>query len=116
MKYQKLLSVLFCLLFCVQVSFSQDTYFITKEQLNSLIEQINNLKNNNENMKSLLELQTKEYETLEQNYLEKYLAIKKQQTNYQNLLEQYKSKSSIYKYSIVGALVVGFLAGVIVAK
>ena len=67
-------------------------------------------------MMNLLNLQTKEYETLEQNYLNKFLTMEKQQKNYQELLSRYESKSSILKYSIAGAFVVGLILGFVVAK
>lgn len=116
MNLRTLLLVLFCLLFSVQVAFSEATYFVTDKQLSELTKQINSLTSSNESMKSLLALQTKEYETLEQQYLDKYLAIKKQQTNYQNLLDRYESRNSIYKYSIGVAFVVGLVLGFVIAK
>ena len=100
-----------------------DTYYLTQEQLNSLSKQINNLQNSNKNMTELLQqhenklnLQICNYEVLETNYHNKCLALEEQQKNYQSLLNKYKSRSSIYKYSIIGALCVGLIVGVIIVK
>ena len=111
-------------MFCVTSdAFAGGTYYLTEEQLNNLTKQINNLQKNNndmiillENQKSELEKQNKEFLTLEQNYLEKYLIIEKQQRNYQQLLKKYENKELIYKYGIVGAFVVGLLVGVFISK
>ena len=116
MKFKGLLLALFCLFFGVSVAFSEVTYYVTDKQLNELTNQINNLKNNNESMRILLENQNREFQILESNYMEQYLTMNRQQKNYQELLSRYESRNSIYKYGIVGALVVGFVLGVVVAK
>ena len=116
MNLRTLLVTLFGLLFCVQFAFSEVTYFVTDKQLSELTKQINSLTSSNESMKSLLALQTKEYETLEQQYLDKYLAIKKQQMNYQELLSRSKNKESLYKYGIGIAFGLGLILGFVIAK
>ena len=77
---------------------------------------ITNLENNNNDMKNLLDLQTKDYETLQRNYTEKSATTDKQLQNYQELLKLSENKNLIYKYGIAGAFVVGVLLGVFVAK
>ena len=115
-KFIKSLSVLLCLFYGLSVCFASDTYYLTQEQLNELIVQINNLQSNNNDMKLLLESQKNEFQILEKNYLEQYLTMKKQQQNSKELLSRYESRESIYKYSIIGALVAGLLVGIIIAK
>ena len=116
MKLKKLLLVLFCLLFCVSVASSQGTYYLTDEQLNNLIKQIDNLQSNNKSMILLLEKQKTELATLEKNYETSYLTMTKQQQNYEQLLSKSKDRELIYKYGIVASFVVGLIAGIVIAK
>ena len=74
------------------------------------------LQNNNKNMMNLLELQTNEYETLKQNYSDKFKPMEQQLTNYQNLLNRSDNKNSLYKYAIGVAFAVGIVLGVVLVK
>ncbi|MBQ2219729.1 MAG: hypothetical protein II417_02910 [Elusimicrobia bacterium] len=67
-------------------------------------------------MKLLLESQKNEFQILEKNYLEQYLTMKKQQQNSKELLNRYESRESIYRYSIIGVLILGLLVGVVISK
>lgn len=117
MKYLKVfLLALFVFCFGVQGVFGSDTYFVTDKQLNELTKLINNLQNSNNDMKNLLELQTKEYETLKKNYSEKFQIMEQQSTNLQNLLNRSENRSSLYKYGIGLAFAVGLVLGVILVK
>ena len=104
------------LFFGVAYASAQATYYVTEQQLNSLKELITNLQNNNNDMKNLLDLQTKDYNELKKNYTEKSATTDKQLQNYQSLLSKSKDRELIYKYGIAGAFVVGVLLGVFVAK
>jgi hypothetical protein len=67
-------------------------------------------------MMNLLELQTNEYETLKQNYSDKFKTMEQQLTNSQDLLNRSENKSSIYKYGIGIAFAAGLVLGVILIK
>lgn len=124
-----LLSLLY-LFYATPFVFSEDTYFVTKEQLNNLSKQIMNLENNNLNMMSLLELQKQElenqkieleqqtnnFQTLENSYSEKFLIMDQQLQNSQQLLNRSKNRESLYKYGMVGTFVLGLIIGIVVAK
>lgn len=130
MKLKTVLLSLFLLLYGVSVAFSEDTYFLTREQLNALEMQILNLQNNNASMMSLLESQrlelenqkieleqqTNNFQILENNYLQKYLVMEQQLQNSQQLLNRSKSRESLYKYGMVGTFVLGLIIGIVVAK
>ena len=107
-----------CLLvFCgVAYASAQATYYVTEQQLNSLKSLITNLQNNNNDMKNLLDLQTKDYNELKKNYTEKSATTDKQLQNYQQLLSKSASRELIYKYCIVGSFVAGLIVGILVAK
>jgi len=113
-KFIKSLSVLLCLFCGVQVAFSQDTYYLTNEQLNNLIKQIDNLQSNNKSMILLLEKQKNELATLEKNYEQSYLTMTKQQQNYEQLLSKSKDRELIYRYGIIASFVVGLIVGIII--
>lgn len=116
MSFKKLLLALFCLFFGASVAFSEVTYYVTEVQLNELMKQITNLKKSNESMTELLQKQEIDFHNIENSYINKFMTMEKQQKNYQELLNRYENRNSIYKYGIVGALVVGFVLGVVIAK
>ena len=73
-------------------------------------------KNELEKQKLDLDNQTKEFQTLETNYLDKFQVMEKQLQNSQQLLNKSKNKESIYKYGIAISFAVGVLLGVFVTK
>ena len=115
MKLKTLLLSLCCLFFGVSVAFSEG-YYITAEQMEKLTIEIENISNSNNNLMSKLQLQQQQYQELQTIYDKKYTSAQEQLETYKNYLQKYENRNLIYKYGILGALVVGVIVGVVVAK